>query len=62
LFLVHQYQDGQVFPTLARVASIATASKFVGLGLTGLTTVALLLWSAAKLIASRAGRPSRTPG
>jgi hypothetical protein len=62
LFLIHQYQDGQVFPTLARVASIATASKFVGLGLTGLATVALLLWAAAKLIASKAGPPPRTSG
>ena len=56
LFLIGEYQDGLVFPTLARVASIATAGKFVGLGLTGLTTVALLLLAAAKLIASRAGR------
>jgi hypothetical protein len=62
LFLIGQYQDGQVFPTLARVASIATASKFVGLGLTGLATVALLLWTAAKLIASKAGPPPRTAG
>lgn len=56
LVLIGQYQDGLVFPTLARVASIATAGKFVGLGLTGLATVALLLWAAARLIASKAGR------
>lgn len=62
LFLIGQYQDGQVFPTLARVASIATAIKLVGLGLTGLTTVALLLLAAAKLIASKAGRAPRASG
>jgi len=59
LFLISQYQDGQVFPTLARVASIATAAKFLGLACTGLTMVALLLRTAMKLIARRAGnRPT----
>lgn len=53
LFLISRYQDGQVFPTLARVASIATAAKFLGLGCTGLTMLALLLRTATKLIARR---------
>jgi hypothetical protein len=57
LFLISQYQDGQVFPTLARVASITTAAKFLALGCTGLTMVALLLRTATKLIAQRAGSP-----
>lgn len=61
LFLIDQHQDGQVFPTLARVASVATTTKFVFLGLTGLTMVALLLWAAAKRIAAKAG-PPRTSG
>jgi hypothetical protein len=56
LFLISQYQDGQVFPTLARVAGIATAVKFLGLGCAGLTMVVLLLWAATKLIARRVGR------
>lgn len=55
LFLMSEYQDGQVFPTLARVASISTAAKFLGLGCIGLTLVALLLRTAMKLIARRAG-------
>jgi hypothetical protein len=57
LFLIGQYQDGQVFPTLARVASIATAAKFLGLVCAGLTMVVLLLRTAMKLIARRAGSP-----
>lgn len=57
LFLISQYQDGQVFPTLARVASIATAAKFFGLLCTGLTMVALLFRTAMKLRLLR-----RTPG
>lgn len=62
LFLLGQYQDGQVLPTLARVASIATTSKFVGLGLTGLVTVVLLLWAVARLIASKVRAPPRASG
>jgi hypothetical protein len=54
LFLIGQYQDGQVFPTLARVASIATAAKFLGLGCSGLTMVVLLFRAAMKRIARRA--------
>ena len=57
LFLISQYQDGQVFPTLARVASIATAAKFIGLACAGLTLVALLLRTATKFIARKAGSP-----
>lgn len=57
LFLISQYQDGQVFPTLAGAAGIATAGKFLGLGGTGLTLVALLLRTATKLIAKKAGSP-----
>lgn len=53
LFLIHQYQGGQVFPTLARVAGIATVIKFIGLSLTGLATVALLLRTVAKLVTRR---------
>ncbi len=56
LLLISQYQDGQMLPTLARVAGIATAAKFLGLACTGLTMVALLLRTAMKLIARRAGR------
>lgn len=62
LFLIHQYQHGEVFPTLARMASIATTCKFVGLGLIGLTTVTLLLRAAAKLVASKARPSPRTSG
>lgn len=57
LFLTGQYQDGQVFPTVARVASLATAGKFLGLAVTGLAVVALLLRTAAKLLSPRAPAP-----
>lgn len=57
LFLISQYQDGHVFPTLARVASIATAAKFLGLACIGLVTGILLLAAVVKLIARRVGRP-----
>lgn len=57
LFLIGQYQHGQVFPTLARLASLATAAKFLGLGCTGLTLVALLLRTAKQRFARRAGSP-----
>lgn len=57
LFLIDQHQHGQVFPTLARLASVATAAKFACLGLSGLAMLALLLRTAAKRIASRAAPP-----
>lgn len=57
LFLMGQYQDGQVFPALAGAAGIATAAKFLGLGCSGLTMVVLLLRTATKFIARKAGRP-----
>lgn len=55
LFLMGQYPDGRVFPTLARVAGIATASKMLCLILAGLTLVALLVRTAVKRIAPKAG-------
>jgi hypothetical protein len=59
LVLSSLYQDGQVFPTLARVAGVATAVKFLCLALTGLALVALLLRAAVKRVNSRA---SAAPG
>lgn len=56
LFLISQYQDGHVLPTLARVTSIMSAVKFLGLACTGLAIVVLLLRSVVKLIARRTGR------
>ena len=54
LFLLGQYQDGRVYPALARAASGATAVKFVGLGCAGLTLVVLLLRLAARRVARTA--------
>lgn len=55
LFLLGQYQDGQVFPTLARMAGIVTAAKFLGLGCMGVTLLAVLLRTGTKFIAQKAG-------
>lgn len=57
LFLIAQYQDGHVFPGLARVASSMTALKFLALVCIGLATAALLLRTAATLVARRTARP-----
>lgn len=54
LVLTSRYQAGEVYPAVARVASLATAGKFVCLGLTGLTLVALLLWAVVRRVAARA--------
>jgi hypothetical protein len=56
LVLTSQYQDGRVFPTLARVASVATACKFCCLALTGVALLALLIRAAVKRIAPGAAR------
>lgn len=56
LFLIDQYQHGQVFPTLARVTSVVTAIKFLGLGCAGLTLVILLLRTAARRVTRRTPR------
>jgi hypothetical protein len=61
LLLIGQYQSGQVFPTLARVASIATAVKFLGLACAGVTMVVLLVRAAMKLVARRAGSSRGLP-
>ncbi len=57
LLLLSQYQDGQVFPTLARGAGITTAAKFLGLACTGLTMVAVLLRTVTKFITQKTGGP-----
>jgi hypothetical protein len=57
LFLIGQYQDGRVFPTLARVASVMTAVKFLCLACAGLAMVVLLIRTVMKLVARRAGSP-----
>lgn len=57
LVLISLYQGGQVFPALAGVAGLATAGKFLSLGLTGLVVVVLLLRSAAKFVAAKLGGP-----
>ncbi|GDX83627.1 hypothetical protein LBMAG42_54380 [Deltaproteobacteria bacterium] len=56
LFLIGQYQDGHVLPTLARVAGVATAVKFLCLASTGLALVALLTRTAMRFIARKMGR------
>lgn len=53
LFLVGQYQDGQVWPTLASAASVATACKFAALSVTGLVMVVLLVRVVARRVGSR---------
>ena len=55
LVLTSQYTDGHVFPTLARVAGVATAGKMLCLILSGLTLVALLLRTAVKRLAPKPG-------
>ncbi len=55
LVLTSEYQEGRVFPVLARVATVATACKFLGLALTGLATVVLLVRTVVKRVASRRG-------
>jgi len=59
LFLISRYQDGQVFPGLARVAGVVTAGKFIGLAATGLMLVVLLLRAAVKRVGRSAGGPRR---
>lgn len=58
LVLIAQYQDGQVFPTLARVASVATVVKFLGLASAALTVVVLLLRAAPRFITRRTPPPA----
>ncbi len=55
LSLTSLYQDGQIFPTVAGLAGVATALKFLCLSLTGLALVVLLLRTAVKRITSPAG-------
>ena len=52
---MNQYMGGRVFPTLARVAGVATACKMLCLILVGLALVALLVRTAVKRIAPKAG-------
>ncbi|MEZ4449000.1 MAG: hypothetical protein R3B09_05910 [Nannocystaceae bacterium] len=42
LLLLDRYQSGEVLPTLARAATLATTLKFVALSAVGVTVVALL--------------------
>lgn len=55
LFLTSQYQDGQVFPTLARVASVATAFKFMCMIVAALGLVVLLVRTAIRRFAAKPG-------
>lgn len=57
LLLIGQYQDGRVFPTLARVTGIVTTAKFLALAGVGLALVILLLRTVMTLLARRASRP-----
>lgn len=58
LFLLGQYQDGHVFPVVARVAGVATAAKFLGLFCAGVALVAVLARTTTTFLARRAaGRP-----
>lgn len=57
LILISLYQDGQVFPTVASMIGLPTTCKFLCLALTGLTLLALLLRTGAKLIASKLASP-----
>ena len=58
---MNQYMGGRVFPMLARVAGVATACKMLCLILVGLALVALLVRTAVKRIAPKAGAARARP-